>query len=559
MAVAIATTLPAYAPSHAQTPAAVLSGSGVVTGPVTPPVSGPVAKVVVQRYQVSGNTLLPAAQIDAVLGAYLGERSLDELKTAALAVQALYRDAGYGAVVAFVPEQTSPGGAGGSVVSITVVEGQVARITVTGNSAFSESNIRASLPSLVEGVTPRVREIDAQIQLANENPAKELEVLLQPGAAPGQVDARIQVSEQPISRFTIGADNTGNKKPGRWRTNFGYQNANLWGGLAGERWGADHVLALQLQLAPEALGDVTVASANYRIPFYAAGMALDAYAAYSDVDGGSTPTAAGALQFAGKGRIAGVRLSKYLPRLGEVDQRVVLGLDHRDYINNCTIAGLPAGACGQAGESVSVQPLALEYIAQRGGKTPWGASIGLQHNLQLGGGHASDAHFAAVRPGSTPNYTLLRLGLFAGVSLPEQWQLQTKLIGQFTDDALVPGEQFGIGGASSVRGYDEREITGDRGASASVEVFSPDFGKSLGLVSGTLRALGFVDAGWVHNRLGTPCRLTQADCNLAGVGLGLRYGSGPLQAKLDVAYALKSGNRTERHDARAHFSVSYRF
>ena len=396
-----------------------------------------------------------------------------------------------------------------------------------------------------------MREIDAQIQLANENPAKELEVLLQPGAAPGQVDARIQVVEQPISRFTLGADNTGNKKPGRWRTNFGYQHAGLWG--------ADHVLALQLQLAPEALGDVTVASANYRIPFYAAGMALDAYAAYSDVDGGSTPTAAGSLQFAGKGRIAGLRLSKYLPRLGEVDQRVVLGLDHRDYINNCAIAGLPAGACGQAGESVSVQPLAIEYIAQRGGKTPWGASIGLQHNLQLGGGHASDAHFAAVRPGSTPNYTLLRLGLFAGVSLPEQWQLQTKLIGQFTDDALVPGEQFGIGGASSVRGYDEREITGDRGASASVEVFSPDFGKALGLASGTLRALGFVDAGWVHNRLGTPCRLNQADCNLAGVGLGLRLGNGPLQAKLDVAYALKAGSRTERHDARAHFSVSYSF
>ena len=56
-------------------------------------------KVQVQSFKVSGNTLLPAEQIDAVLARYTGERSLDELKQAALAVQALYRAAGYGAVV----------------------------------------------------------------------------------------------------------------------------------------------------------------------------------------------------------------------------------------------------------------------------------------------------------------------------------------------------------------------------------------------------------------------------------------------------------------------------
>jgi hemolysin activation/secretion protein len=501
-------------------------------------------KVNVQTYKVSGNTLLPAERIDAVLARYTGERSLDELQQAARAVQALYREAGYGAVVAFIPEQTSPPGQ----VAISVVEGKLARVTVAGNRQFDTANIRASLPSLVEGQTPRVREIDAQIQLANENPAKDIDVLLQPGERAGEVEARIQVTEEAVSRFNAGLDNTGNKTNGRLRANLGWQHAGLWG--------LDHVLALQAQVAPEKLDAVTVLSANYRVPFYAAGMALDAYAAYSDVDGGTTATVAGPLQFSGKGHIAGARLTKYLPRLGEIDQRVVIGLDHRDYINSCTLAN--TSLC----DSVSVQPLSVEYIVQKAGRTAWGASIGVQHNLQLGGGHAGDEKFAAARPGAKPRYTLMRVGLFAGIGIDEDWQLQGRLVGQATGDALVPGEQFGIGGASSVRGYDEREITGDSGAAASLELWGPDVAKTLWLATGSLRGIGFVDAGWVSNREGTACRGgidNRTECHVGAVGAGLRYAAGPLQARLDIAVPLRAGIRTGRHDTRAHFSVSYSF
>jgi hemolysin activation/secretion protein len=508
-------------------------------------------KVQVTGFSVTGNTLLPAALIDATLARYTGERSLDELKQAALSVQGLYRDAGWGAVVAFLPEQTSAGGQ----VRITVIEGRLATVGVAGNKQFTEANIRASLPALVVGQTPRVREIDAQIQLANENPGKQIEVLLQPGGGAGQVEARITVTEEPITRWTASLDNTGNAQTGRARASLGYQHAALWS--------LDHVLSLQAQVAPEKLDAVTVLSANYRLPFYAQGAALDVYAAYSDVDGGTTGTPAGPLQFAGKGRIAGMRLTKYLPRLGEVDQRVVLGLDHRDYINNCAIIGLPAGACGNAGESVSVQPISLEYVVQRGGSSPMGASIGLQHNLQLGGSHAGDANFEAVRPGSKPRYTLLRFSLFAAPALAEDWRVQARVVGQASAHALVSGEQFGIGGASSVRGYEERELTGDSGFSATLEVTSPnlmpwlrpgaaDSGSSLNLVS-------FLDAGWVSNRLQTPCRLNQTECSLGGVGLGLRYASGPLQLRLDLAHATEAAARTGRHDTRAHVSVSYSF
>jgi hemolysin activation/secretion protein len=523
----------------------------VLAAPVMAQPADPVAtaspKIQVQSYQVSGNTLLPAERIDTMLARHTGERSLDELQQAAQAVQSLYREAGFGAVVAFLPEQTPSGGR----VAITVVEGKLAKVTVTGQKHFDEANIRASLPSLLEGQTPRVREIDAQIQLANENPAKDVEVLLQPGARLGEVEAQVQVKEQPLTRITLGLDDTGNETTGRLRANLGWQHAGLWR--------RDHVLGLQLQFAPEKPSAVAVASVNYRVPFYAAGMALDAYAAYSDVDGGTTATAAGPLQFAGQGRIAGARLSKYLMRMGEIDHRIVVGLDHRDYINDCSILGLPPGACGNAGESVSVQPAMVEYVVQQAGQRAWGASIGVQHNLQIGGGHASDRQFDAVRPGARPRYTLLRMGLFGGLTVAETWQLQARLIGQWSADALVPGEQFGIGGASSVRGYDERELSGDSGASASIELWGPDFAADAQLSGGTLRFVGFADAGWVRNRLGTPCRLGETACHLASVGAGLRHVGGRWQTRFDVAYALRAANRTGRNDTRTHVSVSYSF
>ncbi len=504
-------------------------------------------KIDVQSFKVTGNSLLNQEQIDTALAKYKGQRSIEELKQAAFAVQALYRDAGYGAVVAFVPEQSLAG----KEVTIKIIEGRIAKIDVNGQRQFSQENVRASLPSLQTGQTPRVREIDAQIQLANENPAKQIDVLLEPGSNPGEVNAKVQVTEQAVNRFSIGLDNTGNSNTGRLRANFGYQAAALWD--------RDHVFAVQLQVAPEELDSVTVISANYRVPLYAQGMALDAYAAYSDVDGGATATAAGPLQFSGRGQIAGLRMTKYLPRFGEIDHRVIVGLDNRDYINNCNIVGLPAGACGNAGESVSVQPLAIEYVMQKGGPNRYGGSIGLQHNLHVGGRDGDAAQFQKVRPGSKPRYTLLRFGLFAALSLPEEWQLQGRLYAQATDDALVPGEQFGIGGASSVRGYDEREVTGDSGAAAAIELISPNLASSFGLQNGSLQALGFVDAGWVKNRLNTPCRLNETECKLGSVGVGMRYGSGPWQARLDVAYTMAAGNRTNRHATRAHFAVSYSF
>jgi hemolysin activation/secretion protein len=502
--------------------------------------------VKVSGFQVTGNSLLDPRKVDAVLMPMLGQRTLEELHRAAAAVQSLYAAEGYGAVVAYLPPQSGQDG----LVTIAVVEGKVSAIDVVGNRRFTADNVKASLPAVQLGTTPRLRDIDAELRIANENPSKQVQVLLKPGRRSGDAEVELQVQEQPLNRFTASLDNTGNDRTGDYRAAIGWQHGSITG--------HDDVLGVQLQVSPTEPQQVRVLSTGYRWPLYGQHMVLDAFAAYSDIDGGSTATLAGDLRFVGRGRVFGVRAGWYLPRWGEFDRRLTLGLDRRAYLNRCDLDGQLFETCGAGGESVAVSPLSLEYSLHSAGATPMTLSVALMHNLRLGGRHTGRESFELARPGAKPGYTTLRLGVSAGLPIDEQWQLRGRLNAQWTPDALVSGEQFGLGGAQSVRGYEERELVGDMGLVASLELTGPGLlAPDRGL--GGLRPVAFVDAGIARNQGDAPCVEVKSQCSAGSVGLGLRYAFGALQARLDLAYPLKSVARTQRGDARAHFALQLGF
>ena len=130
---------------------------------------------------------------------------------------------------------------------------------------------------------------------------------------------------------------------------------------------------------------------------------------------------------------------------------------------------------------------------------------------------------------------------------------------QHSGDALVSGEQFGVGGAMSVRGYEERELSGDSGWQLSVELLSPRLGSDWLPATADLRLLAFADAGEVHNQDGLACRAGSATCRASSVGVGLRLGWGPVQLRADVARAMQNAITTERGDWRAHVAISASF
>ena len=506
-----------------------------------------IVSVPITEFVVTGNTLLEPEVLNATLARFKGELTIDQLKAAAQAVQALYRDAGYGGVIAYVPEQTGPLGR----ATIAVVEGRISAITVVGNSQFSADNIKRSVPELAIGKTPQVQRLDAQIQLANENPSKQLSVTLEPGKQPGEVEARILVVEKSPVIWTLAADTSGNNSTGIYRGYVRYQHSALWD--------LDHVLSLQLGSSLQDLTEAPSFGVNYRIPMYEQGLTVDIYAAYSRANGGETPTAAGQLDFNGDGQVIGVLVNKQLARLGEFEQKVGVALDVRLFLNDCEIQGLPPGACGSAGESVTVNPLSFLYAARKDGANPAGFNFGFSQNLGLVGRYDDAADFEAVRPGAKKHYWLGRVGGYATLPLAKQWKLLGRVSGQFTADALVPGEQFGIAGMNTVRGYLEREVIGDQGLVGSVELYAPAFIEPFGTPQSTLQLLAFADAGRAWNHEGTPCVGTESICTLASFGVGLRWELQNLQLRLDLGHALKDGNSTLAGENRVSFLASFSF
>ena len=172
----------------------------------------------INRVQVDGNTILPPADVDRAVGRAVGpQQAYGDIQRALEALELAYRKAGYSAVLVRLPEQELTEG----VVKITVSESTVGRVTVVGNKYFDEANIRSSLRNLQVGRTPNLRAMSEAIQLANDNPAKQVEVTLASSTVENQVDAKITVFDSNPVRTTLTLDNTGTPATGKLRTGVG--------------------------------------------------------------------------------------------------------------------------------------------------------------------------------------------------------------------------------------------------------------------------------------------------------------------------------------------------
>lgn len=497
----------------------------------------------IDAVRVEGNTLLSPAVLESVLADLPGpSHSMTDLTQVAARLQRAYREAGYGGVLAFVPPQALDTGQ----VLIRVVEGKLAKIKVKGNRHFSSSNVRAGLPSLREGATPVVPEVDRDIQLSNENPAKDLKVTLTAGAKPGEIDAEVQVDDKNPLRFSLGYNNSGTDSTGRHRLTIGIEHANL-----SDR---DDVISAQFQTSPGHFDQVKVYGLGYRLPVHSRAATLEAFLAHSDVSNGITQTLVGPLAFSGKGTVLGVRGNLHFDRLGDYDHRLGVGLDWRDYDNNCTLGSLGSAACGPAGVSTHVLPLILSYTGQaQGAQSAWGVNASLFANL----GGSDQSTFNDARLGAIKHFYKTRFTAFGQLQLPVGFALGGNLEAQYSPHALISGEQFGLGGASSVRGYMERELAGDYGHAVRAELLGPAFGTE----SLSLRPLLFVDHGRVVKRKGAGCGAAgQADCSITGAGVGLRLRfSDRAIASVEWARAQDDATQTSSGDTRAHVSIQLAF
>ncbi|HEY4317413.1 MAG TPA: ShlB/FhaC/HecB family hemolysin secretion/activation protein [Herbaspirillum sp.] len=493
----------------------------------------------INRFDVRGNTLLPAETVDNLLAGFSGKgRDFSDVIGAQEALEAAYRARGYQLVRIDLPEQELDHG----VVVFNVVQIKIALVKIEGNKHFDDANIRRSLPDLNQWEVPNMQAISKSLKLSNENPAKKVVMSMQSGEQDDQVDATLAVTDESPWSATLNVDNTGNEQTGRTHAGFVLQNANMFG--------LDHVLSLQYTTTVEKPASVKVYGIGYHVPLYALGDSLDFFGSYSNVDAGTVTAGIFDLAVSGKGSVFGARYNHNLAAVGNYESKLVYGIDYKAYKNSLQFLGV------ELGNDITVHPLSIGYQGNWA-QTDRNLSFGLtfMHNI-AGGSRGGQQDFTAARVGAADDYNALRFDTTLIQALPSDWQLRVAFNGQYTNDALIPGEQFGAGGATSVRGFQEREISNDSGAVGNLEVYTPPLCTDN---QWQCKMLAFYDHGYITRNHALPAEITSMSISSAGVGVRMLWRKN-VDLQMDYGHVLQAQSTlTRRGDNRLHARLSLTF
>jgi hemolysin activation/secretion protein len=496
----------------------------------------PVLRFEISRYVMEGASLLSQAELDAAVAPFVGKnKDFSDVQRALEAVEDAYAKSGFSAVRVLLPEQELEKG----TVRLHVVESRFGKVTVKDNRFVSESNVLKALPSVHSGGVPSSKKIARELKLANENPARQLNVVLQAGDKDDEVNANVVVTDSKPSSFGVSFDNTGTPETGHSRLGVSYSNANAFG--------ADHVANIQYVTAPAHPNRVNVLGGGYKIPLYQYGSSMEFSGGYSNINS----VVGGLSNFQGGGTLLGARYNYMMERMGVFDPRFSFGLDWRDF-RRIEMTNPQSTIYNE----IVVLPLSLTYAVQgKLEKSDVNFNVSLVTNLpNVSKGRSADFAVYDTNPASLQpdaHYRVLRYGVSYSRVMGGEWQFHAAMVGQQSSNVLVQGEQMRLGGADGVRGFSEGSEGGETAARLNLEGYTPDFGKR----DVRARALAFFDAGEAKSANG-------AKVSISSAGVGLRAGfTEQYSLRVDAARIVKAGTDPTQHAGkwRGHLSLNATF
>jgi hemolysin activation/secretion protein len=500
--------------------------------------------------QVEGNTVFSAREVERAVTPFLGEkRHFSDVEGARKALEDAYQKAGYQTVFVDVPEQRVFAG----IVRLHVLEGKVGQQRVVGSRYFALGEIRAGAPQLAPGSVPDFAQIQQELAQLNKLPDRQVSPILSPGRVPGTIDVDLSVKDKVPFHGDIEDDNHASPFTTANRASASLHYDDLW-----QR---QHSFAVNYQVAPAEPAQTNVLYATYLWRFAGRDDAVSLYGIRSNSDvalvGGST--------ILGNAKIAGVRWIHPLGS-GQSDgasyfHSLTVGLGRKDFAQTNIAAQtgnldvLPA---------ITYYPLSASY-----GLTLVRETGSLQFSLDAitaprGLFGNNDEKFRSRRVLGDASYLAWKPSISADRWLAKRWQAYGIVEGQWTNDPLIPNEQYVTGGADSVRGYKESEISGDRGVRGTLEVRFYPIGRPGSDGNRQLYVDVFADGAQVRlvNPSGPQISLT----TIASTGIGLRaqgwYG---LHCAFDLAQALRDGGHgvsgpiTHNATRRLEASLGYSF
>jgi hemolysin activation/secretion protein len=413
------------------------------------------------------------------------------------------------------------------VVQLVVLVGKLGKLQVEGNQWFASGILLKDmrLQPLHEITSITLLE---DMDILNQNPFRQVDLVYARGEQYGTTDIILRVHDQRPTRLYLGYDDTGNATTGLGRAFAGINLGNLFH--------RDQQFGYQYTQSTEG-NRLQAHSANYSMPLPWRNT-VEVFGDWAK----ATTDPSGILHLTGISWQIGTRYTIPLPMLTPAfSHSVNFGFDYKWSNNNLDFGGVRVFA-----SPINIAQGVLGYTAalvDAMGSTQ--ASVSNFFSPGGLGGLNHDRDFAVSRFGAKAQYDYLQLNLKRVQQLPRDYTLVLSTIGQWSSARLVPGNQFGLGGAASVRGYDERIVNGDAGVSAQLELRSPSR-HMFGRVPDKTQALLFFDSGKVWQQ--SPIS-GETNTSLASAGPGLRITVGKNGTlKADYGWQLNriSGTRSGR-------------
>lgn len=491
------------------------------------------------EFKIEGNTVLSNTQIEQAVYPFLGEsKTIAEVEKARSALESAYQNAGYLTVSVSIPQQDVDAG----VVRLLVTEGAVERLRIKDSKYHSLAEIKSRVAEFEEGKVPHFPTAQKQLGTVNRGQNRQVTPVLRPGKSPGKVEVDLQVQDKLPLHGSLELNDRYSPNTTETRLNGSLRYENLWQ--------KDHSLGLSFQVSPEDLNEVKVLSGTYVIPR----MNGDYFAAYGVISD-SNIAAVGDVNVVGNGYILGARYIHPMPALDSFYHSITLGADYKVFKEGLFLQG----ADSSIDTPISYMMFSLGYDGTYQAKTSQTQGT-LTLNFAPRGLGNKEKEFDEKRDNAKPNFAFVRADLKHLQRLPMEWSLQTRLLGQISNGALISPEQMAIGGVDSVRGYLESSELGDNGLQATLELRTPPLKKfiSTSKLSDHIKelyAFAFTDIGYVKIRDAAgqdPSRQISS----AGVGFKLKANNG-LFTYLDYAHAFRDSSQVDDGDDRLHFRLGY--
>lgn len=491
-------------------------------------------QITVKDFEVVGSSVFSDRELSEVLQEYEDRPlSLSELYQARSAITKLYTDQGYVNSGAYIPPQELDGGK----VIISVLEGKLEDINVTGNKRLNSNYIKSRIEQGA-GTPLNVESLLEALQMLRIDPlVKNISAELSAGITPGTSLLEIEIEEADPFKITTKFDNQRSPSVGTNRRGAGFVHSNLLG--FGDRITFDYT---------NTEGSDSI-DTSYTLPFNAKNGTLRLAYGYSDNEIIEDPFTALDIQSESEYYELGIRQ----PLVLTPEKEFALGLSFSFQESQTELLNTPFPLSRGSNEDGETKVAALRFFQEYVDRNDTEV-FALRSQFSVG----LDVFGATQNADGVPDSTFFA---WRGQSqwvrrIDEDFLFLLRGDIQLSSTELVPLEQFRVGGSSSVRGYRQDFALGDNGAFASAEVRIPLF--RIRRIDGVMQLTPFVDMGTIWNTDDTEI----SNDFLASVGIGLNFSAGNgFNARFDWGIPLidvDSQGDSLQEDG-LHFSLNWSF